>query len=121
MGDEAKIRVMVRRIVYRTLGMEAENSKRPLLTEQTIRQLPYGNPYVIPEHALITPLARQVAMDRHIALVHEADQSGEVELRQSQGRTYANADIAGVKVVAQILFWPCLDRNRPRIAINFYC
>jgi hypothetical protein len=34
-----------------------------MVTELDIRNLPYGSSYEIPEGALVTPLARQVAMD----------------------------------------------------------
>lgn len=73
MADEVKIREMVRRIVYRSVGLSAKAPKRPLITEETLRNLPFGDPYVIAKDALITPLARQMAMDRHIAFIHEAD------------------------------------------------
>ena len=100
MADEAKIREMVRRIVYRTVGIEAKNPNRPLLTEEAMRNLPYGDPYVIPKHALITPLARQVAMDRHIALVHNTDPGGGKDIKLGYGRVLTKTKIAGLKTVA---------------------
>jgi len=69
--DESKIRSMVRRLVYRTLGLASEASRkssRPVISESTIRQLAPGSEFDVPVNALITPLARQVAMERKITL-----------------------------------------------------
>jgi ribose 5-phosphate isomerase B len=74
MADEGKIRQMVRRIVYRTVGLEGQKQLRPsrkLVTELDIRDLPFGEEFIVPKGALVTPLARQVAMDRHVNLVEE--------------------------------------------------
>lgn len=100
MGEGAKIRAMVRRIVYRTLGIEAEDRKRQLLTEETVSNLPYGDPYVIPNHVLVTPLAREVAMDRRITLVREAEQGGGKELGLRHAPAHPKSNIAGIKTVA---------------------
>jgi ribose 5-phosphate isomerase B len=40
-----------------------------MVTELDIRNLPYGSSYQVPSGALITPLARQVAMDLKVTLV----------------------------------------------------
>lgn len=72
MLDEKRIRRMVRRVVTRTLGLSGRSSapqRRPMVTELDIRNLTYGTTYEIPEGALITPLARQVAMDLKVELV----------------------------------------------------
>jgi len=69
--DENKIRSMVRRVVYRTLGFQNENitsSSRPVITERAVRNLAPGSEMEVPDNALITPLARQVAMERKITL-----------------------------------------------------
>jgi ribose 5-phosphate isomerase B len=74
MADEGKIQQMVRRIVLRTVGLEGKKqvkASRKMVTELDIRDLPFGDTYVIPKGALITPLARQVAMDRNVKLVDE--------------------------------------------------
>lgn len=74
--DENKIRQMVRRVVYRTLGIEqtpSRGSGRPVITELKIRNLAHGSEFVIPANALITPLARQVALERRITLTKESD------------------------------------------------
>jgi ribose 5-phosphate isomerase B len=67
--DEDRIRRMVRRVVYRTLGIESQTKppgKRILITELDVRDLPFRSEYPVPPNALVTPLARQVAMDRQI-------------------------------------------------------
>jgi len=70
--DEDQVRQMVRRVVYRTLGLPHSSrpvAARPLVTEADVHAVPVGGELSIPTEALITPLARQVAMDRHVTLV----------------------------------------------------
>ncbi len=65
------IRAKVRKAVYRTLGLEPRLDpapKRQLVTEHDLRDLPFGSEFQVPAGGLITPLARQVSMDRHIVL-----------------------------------------------------
>jgi len=65
------IRAKVRQAVYRTLGIEPNLDpvpQRRLVTEIDLRGLPFGSEFQVPARGLITPLARQVAMDRHIEL-----------------------------------------------------
>jgi ribose 5-phosphate isomerase B len=65
------IRTKVRQAVYRTLGLEPRIDpvpQRRLVTELDLRDLPFGSEYQVPARGLITPLARQVAMDRHLEL-----------------------------------------------------
>lgn len=74
MANEGKIQQMVRRIVYRTVGLEGKKRVKPsrkIVTELDIRDLPFGDKFVIPKGALVTPLARQVAMDRSVQLIEE--------------------------------------------------
>jgi len=70
--DEGRIRQMVRRVVYRTLGLPQSSrpvAARPLVTEADVQTVPVGGQFSVPQGALITPLARQVALDRHVTLV----------------------------------------------------
>ncbi len=70
--DEKSIRRMVRSVVYRTLGLAADEqvrTARPMITELDVRDLPVDAQLPIPDRALITPLARQVAMERGISFV----------------------------------------------------
>jgi ribose 5-phosphate isomerase B len=67
-----QVRAKVRSVVYRTLGLDPRivpAPRRPLVTELDIRDLPFGAEFKVPSGGLITPLARQVAMDRHVHLV----------------------------------------------------
>jgi len=66
------IRARVRSVVYRTLGREATGrsaAPRRLVTEHDLRDLPFGSEFRMPAGALVTPLARQVAMDRRLRVV----------------------------------------------------
>jgi ribose 5-phosphate isomerase B len=70
--DEDKIRAVVRRVVRRAVGRAPappDAPRRRLLTERDLEQLPRGGQLPVPPDALITPLARQVAAERRIALV----------------------------------------------------
>lgn len=72
MPEKERIQQMVRRVVYRTLGLEGRSKRapaRPLVTERDIDEIPYGGEFTIPEGALVTPLARQIAMERRVTMV----------------------------------------------------
>jgi ribose 5-phosphate isomerase B len=67
-----QVRAKVRKVVYRTLGLDPRiqpEPRRPLVTELDIRDLPFASEFKVPAGGLITPLAREVAMDRRIRLV----------------------------------------------------
>jgi ribose 5-phosphate isomerase B len=69
--DRGAIRAKVQKAVYRTLGLEPHldpTPRRRLVTELDLRDLPFGAEFQVPENGLVTPLARQVAMDRRITL-----------------------------------------------------
>ena len=91
MLDEGQIRQMVRRVVYRTLGLSQSSrpvAARPLVTEADVHAVPVGGQLSVPKGALITPLARQVALERHVTLV----EAGAVPPSSSVGP--ARADVA---------------------------
>ncbi len=70
--QKEKIRQMVSRVVYRTLGRaqpSPSKTSRPLVTELDVQAVEPGGRFAVPQDALITPLARQVAMDRRVTLV----------------------------------------------------
>ena len=72
MTDEERIRDMVRRVVYRTVGRPLRppvGGGRALITERHLEEAPAGGTFVIPRGALVTPLARQTALARRITLV----------------------------------------------------
>jgi ribose 5-phosphate isomerase B len=69
--DKEAIHQMVRRVVYRTLGMPQSSNPvtvRPLVTEADVRAVPVGGRLSVPQEALITPLAWQIALERHVTL-----------------------------------------------------
>lgn len=69
-----EIEALVRQVVNRVMGEGSANpatfssGKRPLLTADHIQQHPPNSTYPVPPNALITPLARQAALERHIRL-----------------------------------------------------
>lgn len=71
MKDErAAIEALVRKVVTRTLGQmpPAPRPRRPLLDEATLRETPVGSHLILSPDTIITPLARQVALERNIRL-----------------------------------------------------
>jgi ribose 5-phosphate isomerase B len=80
-----ELRARVRKVVYRTLGRAEPSAARPgsgapaeasetrprsrLLTERDVRDLPVGSELEVEASRIITPLARQVAMERRVKLV----------------------------------------------------
>ncbi len=70
-NDPATIEALVRKVVMRTLGAapgHSPGSGRPLLDETALRDTPTGATLDVPPDTIITPLARQVAQERHITL-----------------------------------------------------
>jgi ribose 5-phosphate isomerase B len=66
MSDEQRdIEALVRQVVQRTLG---QGAGRPLLDEEAVRRMPVGSTQTVSRDAIITPLARQVALERRIRL-----------------------------------------------------
>jgi ribose 5-phosphate isomerase B len=115
MPDEKRIRRMVSKVVHRTLGLKEQTPtprQRPLVTELDIRDLPYGSTYEIPLGALITPLARQVALDLKINFVEATPQAkndspvtapAPLQKQQSQTKVVAiGADHGGFKLKEEL-------------------
>jgi len=79
MSQEDRLRRMVRRVVYRTLGraLPPQSSRgRALVSEMDMQALPADSEFAVPPGALLTPLARQVAMDRRIRLAESTGATG---------------------------------------------
>jgi ribose 5-phosphate isomerase B len=81
-----EIEAIVRQVVLRTLGElpattnvgatavpSTSSPRRILIDAETIHQLPPHSQFTLQPQMLITPLARQVALERHITLVEAAD------------------------------------------------
>ena len=79
MSDEKKIRNLVSQVVYRTLGKSnpvptlPRSTGRGLVTELDMNDLPYGGEIRVSRDSIVTPLARQVAMDRHISILRDSE------------------------------------------------
>jgi ribose 5-phosphate isomerase B len=82
--SEDQIRTMVRRVLLRTLGPDgladgpgtekahpAARPARPTVTEADVQAVPPGGQLTVPAQAMVTPLARDTALDRRIELVPE--------------------------------------------------
>jgi ribulose-5-phosphate 4-epimerase/fuculose-1-phosphate aldolase len=104
-SDEATIRRMVRRVVYRTAGRSSiaqPETARHLVTEGDVRAVPLGGQLSVPRGALITPLARQVALERQVTLkVSPTGAAGEGRRRSSEAPMHlaiyhARADVQAV-------------------------
>jgi len=69
-NDRAEIEALVRKVVTRTLGAATTPTphKRPLLDEATLRGTAVGATLLVDPDTIITPLARQIAQERHITL-----------------------------------------------------
>ena len=72
MWAEDRVRRIVRRVVYHTLGRLPQPLARPLIAEPEVLAVPAGGTLNVPQGALVTPLARQLALDRRI-LMRAAD------------------------------------------------
>jgi ribose 5-phosphate isomerase B len=73
--SEDQIRTIVRRVLLRTLGLEANPTSRraskPLVTEADVLAVAPGGRLAISAEAVLTPLARDTALDRRVELVRE--------------------------------------------------
>ncbi len=117
---------MVRRVVHRTLNVPyspSAQAARPLVTEADVRAVPVGSQLSVPKGALVTPLARQVALERKVSLNQETlppapSVAGEPcsERRPDSGRTVAlGSDHGGYQLKAVLagyleeLGYPVID------------
>ncbi len=94
MWAEDQVRRIVRRVVYRTIGRSVRSPARRLIAEQEVQAVPAGGTLNLPEGALVTPLARQLALERKISL-----QAGDRRSESESGRAIAlGADHGGYKL-----------------------
>ncbi|HSG15435.1 MAG TPA: ribose 5-phosphate isomerase B [Anaerolineae bacterium] len=70
--EQDEIAALVREVVSRTMG---GRTGRPIVSEETLRELELGSTYELPANALVTPLARQVALEKRIRLVEPGSAS----------------------------------------------
>ncbi len=85
-NTEDQVRAIVRKVVLRTLGpngiddgqagsepSQASRPTRPSVTEADVLAVPSGGRLSVPAQAMITPLARDTAIERRVELVREPD------------------------------------------------
>jgi ribose 5-phosphate isomerase B len=82
MLNEDELTALVRKVVTRTMG---DQPRKNILGEDTLRQLPQGSSYQLPPDTLVTPLARQIALEKSIKLL-------EGSTTRSIGAQYAPAE-----------------------------
>jgi len=73
-AQETQVRDIVRRVLYRTLGLsgdfpQPDSNASSLITEQTVAGIERGGRFDAPRAARVTPLARQLALERNVTLV----------------------------------------------------
>lgn len=68
--EQDEIAELVRQVVSRTIG---GRDRRPIVGEDTVRELEPGSIFELPSNALITPLAQQLALEKRIRLVEKGD------------------------------------------------
>lgn len=103
--SEDEIREMVQRVLLRTLGPEGiqtstnspkpetiSQASRPTLTEADVLDVPSGSTLAVGAGTLITPLARDTAVERRVEIVRE---SGSVS--HPQGPSSGTASTHGTK------------------------
>jgi ribose 5-phosphate isomerase B len=83
--ERADIEALVREVVTRTLGNHpaagaSVRRQRPLLDAEAVQQMPVGSVQMVAPNTLITPLARQAALERRIELSFSAAPTAEQPL-----------------------------------------
>lgn len=74
MIDERTIRDMVRRVVLRTVEAATQGrsapagTRRPLITRREVEETPVGGHLEAPSGAIVSPLARQAALERKVTI-----------------------------------------------------
>ena len=66
--SDDELSALVRKVVTRTMSGK---SSRDILGEDAIRKMPAGSKYPVPSGTLVTPLARQIALEMGIELAEE--------------------------------------------------
>lgn len=80
--QEDEVREIVRRVLLRTLGLGEANesralsasgvTKRLLVTEKDVEAVPTGGELCFPAEAIVTPRAREAALERKVSLLPES-------------------------------------------------
>lgn len=93
---------MVRRVVHRTVGKTPPSRPvgRTLVTQQDLQDVPSGGEFRLPTNSMVTPLARQAAMERRITLFHAGGAGSSAPLRPPSSARTASQGATGPKSVA---------------------
>ena len=93
--DKATIEAMVRQVVLRTLGTAdsptSASRKRPILDSDAVQIMPAHSTQHVPPNTIITPLARQAALERHIRLESASSEQSPVNSSQLSNYTVTNS------------------------------
>jgi ribose 5-phosphate isomerase B len=102
MTDEQRVREMVRRVVHRTVGKTPPQRPvgRTLVTQQDLQDVPSGGEFRLPTNSMVTPLARQAAMERRITLFHAGGAGSSAPLRPLSSARTASQGATGPRSVA---------------------
>jgi ribose 5-phosphate isomerase B len=111
--DKETIEAMVRQVVLRTLGtadsLPTSSAKRPILDSDTVQTMPAYSTQHIPVGTIITPLARQAALERHVRLESVNSEQYSVNSRQLPNYSITNnktvaigADHGGYELKEQV-------------------
>ena len=96
--NEDELTALIRQVVTRTLG---DRPRKNILGEDTIRQLPQGSSFTVPAGTIVTPLARQVALEKRVTLLEEsAAGSPDEEQPSAQSKSSLGQGDSGRQLVA---------------------
>jgi ribose 5-phosphate isomerase B len=91
---EAEVRELVRRILSRMLEAPAPSAAKRVVDESDVRGLAPGTTLTVPRDALVTPLARQIALERRVSL-QQGDPTPPVASGPTDRRIAIGADHGG--------------------------
>ena len=74
--SENEIATLVREVVTRTLGAGV---RRMVIDEEMVRQMPSGSKQPVAPNVLVTPLARQLALERRIEFVRQGETGSKMQ------------------------------------------
>lgn len=100
--SDAQIREIVRRVLHRTLGLSGatQHATTPdtsaSINERTLAEAKPGASITIPRGTIVTPLARDVALERGITLIDHAVHTAQPTTRSSARSIAIGADHGGV-------------------------
>ncbi len=97
--NQDEIADIVRQVVSRTMG---DRPGRVIIGEELVRQLPANSDHLIPVGALVTPLARQIAIENKIRLIEDLGLSDKGSIDGQKNISSGNKafSVPGKKAVA---------------------